>query len=575
MRCAMRHRTLLLALAFLTLAASAEAKPQRRPLVSSGPTRVRPGELLALGADFSRLELRANGDLLSSDARLRAALGRHGLNRYRALGPDEGRGPRLIKLFSDQPGFDPRAAAAELRATGAFRAVAPNLVLDLYETIPNDPYLIFQWQIHSSENTDAQITDAWDVWKGDTSTVVAIMDNGYDLTHEDRASQVWINRAEIAGNGVDDDGDGYVDDVKGWDFGDHDSSPMASPMIDPSGLDIGFHGTFVAGVAAAATNNNLGISGASWKCRFMPLKVANSDGDITLEAVTEAFQYLTRKPASVLNMSFGTTDTTAREFFQQMVNQANAANIVCVAAAGNAGNDTLAFPAACNGVIAVGATDESNVRADFSNYGPWVDVAAPGSLVWSSIANNYALDFSNYIFYIFFFGYDGENPYMYGDGTSFASPLVAGVCGMIRSKMPGLTPAQVAAHLIATGDAIPYDQPIGPRVNAYRALTQPVALGVQPAIAGGLSLEEGWPNPFSSTTTVAFTLPQAAPVRLAFYDPSGRRVRLLVNATLPSGRHVIRWDGLGDDGRALASGIYFATLESGRFRGVRKLVLAR
>lgn len=567
------NRKMLLAVVVLALAATlAEARPEPRLPSPVRGVRYRPGELLVLPAAFSKLDLRSDGSLSARDARLQAALSRHGLARYRALGGLDAAGAKAMTLRSERPDFDPVAAAADLKRTGAFRAVAPNVKLDLYETVPNDPYLIFQWQIRSPENTDVQVTDAWDVWKGDTSTVIAIMDNGVDITHPDIASQVWINRAEIPANGLDDDGNGYVDDVKGWDFSNHDANPSSEPIIDEIGLDIGFHGTFVAGVAGAATNNSLGIAGAGWHCRVMALKVGNPAG-ISLESVTEAFQYVVAKHPAVLNMSFGTADTAAREFFQELVDDANAANVVCVAAAGNDGVDVKTWPAACNGVIAVGATEESNIRASFSNYGSWVDVAAPGSLIWSSICQNYVFDDLSYLFYVLFFGYDGENPYMYGDGTSFASPLVAGVCGLIRSKMPSLTPAQVAARLVATGDAIPYDQPIGPRVNAYRALTQ--AVGVAPGPVARLGLEEVWPNPFASATTVAFTLPEAVPVRLAIHDPSGRRVRLLVSATLPPGRHAIRWDGVDASGRPMPSGVYFATLETGGFRGARKLVLAR
>ncbi|HET9328483.1 MAG TPA: S8 family serine peptidase [Candidatus Eisenbacteria bacterium] len=564
------NRKFLVALSVLALSASlAEARPQPRLPSPVRGLRYRPGELLVMPADFSRFQRRSDGSFSTSDARLQAALARHGLTRFRLSGS------RAMTLRSDLPGFDPVAAAADLRRTGAFRAVAPNLRLDLYETVPNDPYLIFQWQIRSTpENTDVQVTDAWDVWKGDTSTVIAIMDNGLDVSHPDLASQVWINRAEIPGNGLDDDGNGYIDDVKGWDFGNDDNDPSSEPVIDASGLDVGFHGTFVAGVAAASTHNGLGIAGAAWKCRFMALKVGDSNGAIMLESVVEAFDYMVGKGAAVLNMSFGTSDTTAREFLQAAVDDADAANILCVAGAGNDGASVKTWPAACDGVISVGATAENNTRASFSNHGPWVDVAAPGSLIWSSICQNYVLDDLSYILYVFLFGYDGANPYMYADGTSFASPLVAGVCGLIRSKMPALTPAQVAAHVVATGDVIPYDQPIGPRVNAHRALTQ-LAVGVEPQPAAGLQLEDAWPNPFTSATTMAFTLSRAAPVRLAIHDPTGRRVRLLVNATLPSGRHAIRWDGLDGGGRSLPSGVYFVTLESADFRGARKLVLAR
>jgi len=569
------NRKILLALSVLALSAgSAEARPPSHLPSPVGGSRYRSGELLVMPADFSRFQRRSDGSFTTSDPRIQAALARHGLTRFQAIG--SALSPRTIVLKSDLPGFDPVAAATDLRRTGAFRAVAPNVRLDLYETVPNDPYLIFQWQIRSTpENTDVQVTDAWDVWKGDTSTVIAIMDNGFDITHPDMASQVWINRGEIPGNGVDDDGNGFIDDVKGWDFGNDDNDPSSEPFMDPSGIDMGFHGTFVAGVAAAATNNNLGISGAGWKCRFMALKVGDAAGDITLESVAEAFDYMVGKGAAVHNMSFGTKDTTARAFFQALVDDANAANIVCVAGAGNDSSDVKTWPAACDGVIAVAATEESNIRADFSNYGAWVDVAAPGTLILSSICRNYKLDDLSYLIYVLYCAYDGTNPYMYFDGTSFSSPLVAGVCGLIRSKMPTLTTAQVAARLIATGDPIAYDHPIGPRVNAYRALTQG-AVGVEPepGSVAGLQLEDAWPNPFASATTMAFTLTHPAPVRLEIHDPTGRRVRLLVNATLPSGRHAIRWDGLDSNGRSLSSGVYFVTIESGAFRGSRKLVLA-
>ena len=571
----MDRRILLASLILMTAAHVAEAAPERRLLGHSRPVRYEPGELLVLGPDLARFDLRADGRLEAREPSVREAFGRFGLSRYRDIGTGQG-GSHVIALHSDDPGFDPRAAALELQRAGLCRAAAPNLRLDLYATVPNDPYLPLEWQVQSTSHTDVQLTSAWDGGKGDTSTVIAIMDNGLDVSHPDLADQVWINRGEIPGNGIDDDGNGYVDDVKGWDFGDHDADPSSEPMIDAaSGIDIGFHGTFVAGIGAAATNNGLGIAGAGWNCRFMALKVGDATGDITLAAVTEAFQYLIRKHPAVLNMSFGTSDSTARDYFQDLVNQANAANVVCVAAAGNEGTSAMNWPAACNGVIAVGATDETNARASFSNYGPWVDVAAPGASVWSSICQNYELDFLSFFYFYLLYDYDGENPYMYGDGTSFSSPLVAGVCGLVRSKMPSLTPAQVAAHLVATGDVVAYDQPIGPRVNAYRALTQLVALGVGPETVPALRMEDAWPNPFASATTVAFSMPDAAPVRLAIYDPSGRRVRLLVNAMLPSGRHAIRWDGLDASGHASSSGVYFATLESGAFRGSRKLVLAR
>ena len=544
--------------------------------VVAAPARVRPGEVLVAVADPGALTLQSGGRVSSGRGAVRAALERHGLDRYQAIGarPERRPGVRFMRLTSARPGFDPVAAARELSASGAFVAVAPNLVLDLYATTPNDQWLFLQWHVSSSGNADAQLPEAWDLGRGDTSTVIAVMDNGFDVTHEDLASQLWINRAETPGNGLDDDGNGYVDDVNGWDFGNHDNSPISEPAPTPEGLDVGFHGTFVAGVAAAATNNAIGIAGAGWNCRFMPLKVATADsGAITLEAVTEAFGYLVDHGAAVLNMSFGTPDTTARPYFQALVDAANAVDILCVAAAGNAGVSTKAWPAACEGVLAVGATTESNTRASFSNWGPWVDLAAPGELIWSSIANNYEYDIWTQI-YLVLSGWDGESPYVYGDGTSFASPLVAGICALVRSKFPALPAAAVLNHVVLTGDVVAYDHPIGPRVNAFRALSQP-AVGVDPTSAPAAAVELAYPNPFAAGTTIAFTLAAAGPVTLRLYDAGGRMVRELVRAQLPPGRHAILWDGRAADGRPALSGIYFASVETPGGRAVRKLVLAR
>jgi subtilisin family serine protease len=272
-------------------------------------------------------------------------------------------------------------------------------------------------------------------------------------------------------------------------------------------------------------------------------------------------------------LSIGTPDTTARAYFQALVDDANGADILCVAAAGNAGVETPSFPAACDGVLAVGATTESNTRAAFSNWGAWVDIAAPGELIWTSISFNYTFDFLTQIILILS-GWDGETPYCYQDGTSFASPLVAGIAGLVRTKYPGLPAAMVLDHLVQTGDVVTYDHPIGTRVNTFRALNEPV-LGVGPAPPPRLAMETAYPNPFATRTTLSFSLGQPAPVRVRLYDTGGRLVRELVRAWLPAGRHTALWDGRASNGRPAISGIYFASLETPDGRAVRKLILAR
>jgi subtilisin family serine protease len=570
----MFRRLPMVGLILIALSASAHAAPPRPVQGRSRPARWIPGELLVLRADPGRFDLAPDGHLAGREPGLRAVLARHGLTRFAAVDPGRGNGSQVLRLLSNRSDFDPSVAARELAATGAVRAAAPNLLLDLYETVPNDFYFGgFEWFLRSGASKfGAGVSDAWDLWKGDTSTVIAVMDIGTDVGHPDLASKIWINRAEIPGNGIDDDGDGYVDDTQGWDFGNHDNDPDPGPTPDSTGFDVGFHGTFVAGLAAAATNNSQGIAGAAWNCRIMPLKINDSSGNIQFSAVAEAFQYVDMKHPAVLNMSFGTSDSTARDFFQALVNDACAANVLCVAAAGNSDTSLASWPAACNGVLSVGATDDTGARASFSSYGPWVRVAAPGTPMWSTICRNYTVDFMSQISYVLNYGWGGD-PYMYGSGTSFSSPLVAGIAALVRSKNPSLTPAQVAAQIVATGDVVAFDHPIGPRVNAYRALHDPVALGVQDPTPSSIRLEGAWPNPFSASTTVAFELAASARVNLAIYGIDGRRVRLLVDAMLPAGRHAILWDGLANNGHRMPSGVYFATLQSDRFQATRKLVL--
>jgi len=225
-------------------------------------------------------------------------------------------------------------------------------------------------------------------------------------------------------------------------------------------------------------------------------------------------------------------------------------------------------------VLAVGALDMGNVRAEFSNHGSWVDIAAPGAFMWSSICRNYVFDDLSQLFYFVFFGWDGENPYMYGDGTSFACPLVAGVCGLVRHRAPALTPQQVAQHVVATGDVMVFSDSIGPKVNAYLAVSAPlVAVGEE--LSTPLRLEAAAPNPFRSTALLTFTTPEAGWVRLRLYDFAGRMVREIVNESMPAGRHARSWNGATAEGLRLGSGIYLAVLENGGRRARQKLVLLR
>lgn len=502
-----------------------------------------------------------------------------GLDRARRADPTPTAGAerteRIWVLTSHRPGFDPIAASEALRQTGGVLSASPNYRFGLFFT-PNDPYLSYQWHVDDPNGANIHLPGAWDTARGDTSVTIAILDTGVDTTHPDLASKIWHNRSETPGNGVDDDGNGFVDDWEGWDFALQDNDPKPQYTSDPSGLDVGFHGTFCAGVAAAATNNGVGIAGAAWDCRIMALKVAHPDSGISSEAIAGAFAYAVDQHASVISMSFGGPgDPGVPEFFQSLVNMAVFRGSLCVAAAGNDGDSVRAYPAACDYVLSVAATDGANQRADFSNWGSWVDVAAPGASIWSTICQNYAFSDLDQLFYEFFFSWDGFNPYMYGDGTSFACPLTAGVCALVRARFPALTPQLVMRQIIATGDALAYDHPIGPKVNAQRAVTQiPTAVAVD-ASSPAFALTGAAPNPLSGTGEIRFTLPTATRARLALYDAAGRRVRTLLEAPLGAGPHAIAWDGRDDRRAQVASGVYFAKLTAGSAERRAKVVLVR
>ncbi len=567
---------ILLLLSFTLPAWSGAATP-----IAFGPPRDRawrPGEVLVALPGADDLVPVPAGALRCARPGVSELLQRYRLTRIRPVGPSRSApGLRLALLTSERPDFDPRAAATELLARGAFRMAMPNYLLRLCITIPNDPYALpEQWYIQSPADADVDLPEAWDLERGDTAIVIGIADTGVDLGHPDLAGQIWTNPGEVPGNGLDDDGNGYVDDVHGWDFGDGDNDPNPGPVMDPDlGIDIAFHGTFVAGIAAAATNNGIGMAGAGWRCRVMPLKLSDAAGDITSASLAGAFLYAAEQHAAVLNLSLGQyAQPGLPELFQELVDHADSAGVVCVGAAGNDADSARFYPAACERVIAVGATDQGNLRTSFSNWGPWIDVAAPGTGMLSAINRNYTIDDISQIFYMYLFGWDGASPYMYGDGTSFACPLVAGTCGLVRSHW-ALSPEAARLQVVTTGDALPFDLPIGTKLNAYRALS--VAAGVPAAgpVTNAVLLAPGQPNPFRDRVALRFTLAAEGFASLHIVDVQGRAVRTLASGTFAAGPHRAEWDGRTADGRAVESGVYFATLQVGPRSATRRIAFIR
>ena len=357
---------------------------------------------------------------------------------------------------------------------------AEPVALQALSYTPNDPQVANQWHHWNAGDTDSDLREAWDLAKGDTTVVVAIVDTGVQYNHADlggatapyTSGVIWHNWVEMGGTpGVDDDGNGFVDDFRGWDFV---SSAVGVPGEDLSGADndpkdyVG-HGTFCAGMASTRTDNGVGIAGTAFKAKIMPLRVGwqNSPGGsgvVDMVFCAQAINYARQNGANVINCSWSNSDLPG--LVSAVTAAINAGVTVCVAA----GNDGVQVPpqnylATRGDCVDVAATDINDMRAGFSNYGAWVDVSAAGSSVYSTYSSAYTPTYAT------------------GSGTSYSSPFTAGVVALYQGYRKSLgeplaTPAQVLLRLRDTGDDIDginggFAGLVGTRLNAYRMLTDP------------------------------------------------------------------------------------------------------
>lgn len=276
---------------------------------------------------------------------------------------------------------------------------------------------------------------AWNIESGESNPViVAVIDTGIDYFHPDlNRKNVWRNAAETE-NGIDDDENGYVDDLIGWNFVDNDNNPW-----DQAG-----HGTHVAGVIAAEPNNGRGIAGINAGVRIMPLKVLNFVGRGRSSGIAEAIYYAVANGARVINMSLGGEEISPIE--QRAIDHAWNENVLIIVASGNSGADTADFgPAASPHVLTVGASTAEDDHAGFSNWGASVDVVAPGIDILSLRASNsdFALvaglaDYAPGEWFV------GPEAMLYrASGTSFAAPLVTGVASLVVANNPDVTAAEL------------------------------------------------------------------------------------------------------------------------------------
>lgn len=323
--------------------------------------------------------------------------------------------------------------------------------------IPSDPLYSHQWYLDT-----IGAPAAWDITQGNPASIVAIIDLGVSVNNPDLKEAIWTNSGEVAGNNVDDDGNGFIDDVHGWDFVDGDSD--ASPKYDVAGSDPRdlHHGTIVAGIIAARGNNGEGIAGIDWGAKIMPLRALHSDGSGDVETVIAAFRYAIAKGATIINLSFiGDERSTDLD---DLIAQATARGILVVAAGGNEGRNGKGdldqypvYPICSNldgaNVLGVAATSSIDEKATFSSYGKCVDIAAPGERMMSTLF----YDPSQIIVKIggAITATTYSQPYGgYFSGTSFAAPVAVGAASLLRGLLPRATPTDIIGFLQRTADPV-------------------------------------------------------------------------------------------------------------------------
>jgi len=398
---------------------------------------------------------------------------------------------KLEKVFPDRPttlyktdntlkniykleylsGDDPSEVASKIKNISGVVWAEPKYVRRV-TYLPNDPL----YTSNQQKNLERIFASAaWDISKGDTNIVIAIVDTGVDWNHPDLATNIFANRNEIANNGIDeDDGGHYPDDIHGWDFGGLDGTEDNDPTEDPSKTGYSYHGTHVAGIAGAVTNNNIGIASIGFNCRILPVKVSRSDvrdanDNPFVVYGFEGIVYAADKEAKVINCSWG--GYAFSDFEQDVINYATARGSLVVAAGGNDASDQLFYPASYEGVLSVGWLNTDDDTKSFAgNYGYGIDVMSPGT----SILSTWQKDSNNNQLY---------NSFM--SGSSMASPLAAGLAGLVFSKFPNYTPLQVGEQIRITADNVDlqntgYEMLLGRgRINAFRALTETTSPSVR------------------------------------------------------------------------------------------------
>src|SRR5690606_11507258 len=390
-------------------------------------------------------------------------------------------GRPLIFIFSSE--VDIQKVITHLKNTNLFEYVEPDFIVktggvkisneNISQTslaplavTPNDPYFFRQWGLFNNGTfnlnpsipaADVKMREAWEITTGSPTISIAIIDKGIRMEHPEFTGRILLNQNDVI-NGIDDDGNGLIDDFYGWDFTNNDNNPS-----DDNG-----HGTNVTGITVANSYNGIGYAGVDWNCKLLPLTVLDSEGSGSYSNMISSVYYSISRSVDVISMSIGGSGYSAA--FHEAAIAAYNANIPFLACMMNFNSNVPYYPAAFPQVIAVGSTDpDDKRRSSFywdhysgSNYGNLIDVVAPGNFIYG------LSHWSNT-------DYDG-----YWGGTSQATPLVAGIVTLMLSIEPNLTVEEIRTILRTTAqdqvgrsweDTPGFDPYHGAgRVNAYQAL---------------------------------------------------------------------------------------------------------
>jgi uncharacterized repeat protein (TIGR01451 family) len=366
-------------------------------------------------------------------------------------------------------------ALPKLRGKSGVLYVEPNYKIKLLSTFPNDTYFTQLWGMHNTgqdggtEGADIDAPGAWEIITN-SDVIVAVIDTGVDYTHPDLSANMWVNQEELNGDpNIDDDGNGYIDDVYGYDFSGYTPDDQDADPIDEI-----YHGTHCAGTVGAVGNNGEGVAGVCWNVKIMALRIFPPDYLSEWEAIVsnalEAIDYAVNNSAKVINASWSIGNNYSQSL-KDTINNAGANGVLFIAAAGNDyGNNNdqyQLYPCSydCNNIISVMATNNYDNKSGFSNYGPnSVDIGAPGSYILSTFPT-YMTDRMAF--------WDFSTYYETISGTSMAAPHVAGACALVWGMNPALSYLEVKDILVQTVDKTLTGLCVSEgRLNLYNAIVE-------------------------------------------------------------------------------------------------------